>query len=197
MSPRGRLPLSRNVFDFTAPSLALPESVLLDTCFVASALVVTEASHVACRDFLVRVGHEEVVLYFSRLLELELAETAFKLAVIQQHGRKSWPAKRTDGRVRRRAGRLCTDLMAAWSDLLKTVPHLCIELQEVSGTVPTLMSRFGLASGDATHVASALYADAGGIVTIDAGFGCVPAHEIALFVDPTRLRSVRRRRGGR
>lgn len=135
-------------------------------------------------------------IYYNRLVELELAETAFKIAVKEQHGPKAWPAKRSDGRVRRRAGRLTTALLKSWSDLLSTTPHLCVELQEIAAYVPSIMTRYGLASMDAAHAATAAYVGDVAIITSDAGFGAVPEQILPLYVDASRVRSVRRRRGG-
>lgn len=138
----------------------------------------------------------ESTLYFNRLVEIELAETAFKIAVKEQHGARAWPAKRNDGRVRRRAGRLTKQLLTEWRELLTTTASACIELEEVSEEVPGLMTQYGLASMDAAHAATAIYVEADGLVTTDAGFGAVNENELVLYVDATRVRSARRRRGG-
>lgn len=193
----GRPALVRNVYSFERLGSAVPSELVLDTSCVVKALVETEAQHFACQSFMLDMVNAETVVYFSRLLEIELAEVAFKLAVIEQHGKKAWPAKRADGRVRRRAARLSTALFRSWTDLLDSVPHLRIELHEVASSVPGLMAAHGLASIDAVHVATAAYVQADGLVTTDAGFGCVPAKDLVLFVDESRVRSCRRRRGGR
>ena len=67
----------------------------------------------------------ETVIYFSRLLELELAEAAFKIALVEKYGDKAWKRKRSDGRVRRRAGRLSSKLMQSWGEILDTFP-ICV-----------------------------------------------------------------------
>lgn len=146
---------------------------------------------------MIRLAEADTTVCYNRLLELEFAETAFKLAVKERHGPRGWPAKRTDGRVRRRAGRLTQELLVSWNELLDSLPHLCIELEEVSAAVPALMTEHGLASMDAAHAATADYVGAEGLVTTDAGFGHVPAERLRLYVDATRVRSCRQRRGGR
>lgn len=194
---RGRPPLQRNVYSFEEPDLPMPSEVVLDTSFVIKALITTEVHHAACQDFMVRLAEADTTVFYNRLLELEFVETAFKLAVKERHGPKGWPGKRKDGRVRRRAGRLTQELLESWNELLESLPHLCIELEEVSAAVPALMAECGLASMDAAHAATAEYVDAQGLVTTDAGFGDVPAERLRLYVDASRVRSARQRRGGR
>lgn len=177
--------------------MAVPAEVTLDTSFVVEALSASELFHEPCLAYVQRLAAAGSTVYFNRLLEIELVEVAFKLAVIERHGRKGWPAKRRDGRVRRRAGRLTSDLLEAWADLLSTVPHLCVELNEVVDLVPAAMRNWGLASYDAVHAATAQFVQADGLVTTDAGFGSVPTNQLRIYTDDTRVRSCRRRRGGR
>jgi predicted nucleic acid-binding protein len=136
-------------------------------------------------------------VYFNRILEIELAEVAFRLAVKERHGNKGWPQKRNDGRVRRRAARLSDSLFKSWNELLDAVPHVRIELHEVAEAVPEWMAKYGLGSMDAAHAITASYAEVDGLVTTDAGFGNVGAKQLRLYVDASRVRSCRRRRGGR
>ncbi|PPF62580.1 hypothetical protein C5C18_14435 [Rathayibacter tritici] len=195
--PAGRPALSRNVYSYQNPALILPSEVALDTSFVVNVLVTTESLHAASRAFILDLVGNNSTIFYNRLLELELAEIAFKIAVKEQHGPSAWPRVRADGRVRRRAGRLSKDLLNAWSDLLATVPHLRVEIDEVADLVLTNMTAYGLASYDAAHAATATYVGANGLVTNDAGFGHVDATELALYVDASRVRSCRRHRGGR
>lgn len=194
---RGRPPLVRSVLSYEDPLLPIPKDVVVDTSFVVRALSPSEDGHFGAQDFLTRLVDAETVVYFNRLLLLELVEVAFKIAVVERHGKKAWPAKRNDGRVRGRAGRLAQDLLDAWDDTIRFVPHLCIELDEVADDVPALMTAHSLQSYDAAHVATALYTDVEGLVTTDTGFANVPERQLQLYVDDTRVRSCRRRRGGR
>lgn len=191
--PRGRPPLARGVFSFEEPTLALPDEVVLDTSFVARALITTEAHHAACQAFLLRLVDDQVPIYVNRLLNVELAEVAFKIAVVQQHGPKAWPAKRHDGRVRRLAGRLQRQLLTSWAQVLETVPHAVVELHEVADEIPPLMAAYGLGSYDAAHAATAEYVDAP-LVATDVGFGRVEASRLTLYVDSSRVASARRHR---
>jgi hypothetical protein len=71
--PRGRPPATRQLFSFEREDLAIPTELLLDTSFVAEALIVSQPSHNGALDFLVR----------------SVAETAFQLALkesIQETG---------------------------------------------------------------------------------------------------------------
>lgn len=192
----GRPPLTREVYNFEDAALAIPAEVVLDTSFVVSALNVSEPKHRECVAFLQRLTDEQSLLVYNRLLEIELAEVAFKLAVKERHGNRGWPSKRSDGRVRRRAGRIMKNFRASWADIVDTRPSLCIQVDEVAGDVPDAMHEWGLGSYDAVHAATAIYA-ATSLVTLDAGFGAVPAPQLAVYTDRSRVSSCRRRRGGR
>jgi hypothetical protein len=100
--PRGRPPATRQVFSFEAEETPLPAEVLLDTSYVVEALIVSQPLHTAAVNFLVRLATEDVRIRFSSLLELELAETAFQIALKENHP-KDWKRFRHDGRARRRA----------------------------------------------------------------------------------------------
>lgn len=195
--PPGRPALPRNVHSYEDAALVLPSEVVLDTSFVVNVLVKTEPLHAVSEAFMLDLVANESTIYYNRLLELELAEIAFKVAVREQHGNKAWPRMRADGRARRRAGRLTKDLLVSWTDLLSTVPHLLVELDEVAGLVLDHMTDYGLASYDAAHAATAAFVEADGLVTNDVGFGHVDENELAVYIDASRVRSCRRHRGGR
>jgi len=72
------------------------------TSFVVEALIVSQPLHAAAVNFLVRLATEDVRIRFSSMLELELAETAFQIALKENHPR-DWKRFRHDGRARRRA----------------------------------------------------------------------------------------------
>lgn len=182
--------------NFEDADINVPAEVLLDTSFVIAALNSGEPKHREAVDYLQRLTDEQSLLVYNRLLEVELVEVAFKLAVKEQYGPRGWPSKRHDGRARRRAGRLTDKLLSSWSDIVASRPSLCVELHEVSDEVPTAMRRWGLASYDAVHALTAVYAGSSSIVTLDAGFGSVPQRVLGLYVDASRVSSCRRRRGG-
>lgn len=195
--PPGRPALPRNVFSYESSSLDLPTEVALDTSFVVNTLVTTEPLHLVSQKFMLALVENNSTIYYNRLLEVELAEIAFKIAVREQHGSSSWPRLRTDGRVRRRAGRLTSELLESWAALLDTVPHLRVELDEVADLVVENMTSYGIASYDAAHAATATFVGAGCLVTNDAGFGHVDEKVLSLYVDASRVRSCRRHRGGK
>ncbi|WP_413318334.1 type II toxin-antitoxin system VapC family toxin [Agrococcus sp. 1P02AA] len=194
LTARGRPALERGVVSFEAIA-EVPDAVVLDTCFVVAVLVPTEDHHGACAEFMERMVEHGTALYYNRVLEVELAETAFKIAIKKQHGSRAWPRKHADGRVRRRASRLAKRLVEEWEELLSVNPSACIELHEVSDNVLLVMTDAALHSMDAVHAATAIYVDAP-LVTIDAGFGYVPEKDLKLLVDASRVRSTRTRRGG-
>lgn len=185
------------MYSYENPTLVIPNELVLDTSFVVDALITTEPRHAAARQFMLRLVTEQTTVFYNRLLELEFAEVAFKIACIESPMPGSWKAKRNDGRVRRRAGRLTDALMREWNDLLTTVPHLLIELHEVAADVPRFMTQYGLASYDAAHAATATYVGAGGIVTNDRGFGHVAETALTIFTEATGVRTCRQHRGGR
>lgn len=134
-------------------------------------------------------------IYFNRLLEIELVDVAFRMAVKEKHGKAAWPSR--DRRVCGRAGRLTKQLLASWEELLATVAHLVVEPSEVIHAVPDLMGSFGLRSMDALHVATCEYVSVPVIVTTDVGFADVPEKRLTVYVNDTRVGPCRARRGGK
>ncbi|WP_205620874.1 type II toxin-antitoxin system VapC family toxin [Intrasporangium chromatireducens] len=191
----GRHPLPRGVHCIA--NCKLPSEVAVDTSFVIAALNQGEPHHQEAADFMTRLVDGQSLLIHNRLMEIEFVEVAFKLAVKERHGSKGWPAKRSDGRVRRRAGRLTSDMLSSWKEIKSTTPNLQIELAEVADEVPGIMRKWGLASYDAVHAASAIYGAGGSLVTFDAGFGSVPEKDLQVYIERSRVRSCRIRRGGR
>lgn len=194
--PVGRPALTRGIYNFEDATLDVPAEVVLDTSFVIAALNASEPAHQQAVNYLQRLTDEQSVLIYNRLLEVELVEVAFKLAVKERHGRRGWPHKRSDGRVRRRAGRLAQELRDSWIQVVDTRPSLRIELEEVSDDVLHAMRDWGLASYDAIHALTAIYAEAPAIVTLDTGFADVPAAHLDVYVNSTRVPDCRRQRGG-
>jgi predicted nucleic acid-binding protein len=194
--PRGRPPSTRQVLSFEAAETPLPEEVLLDTSFVVEALLVSQPLHAAAVDFLVRLATEDVRIRFSSMLELELAETAFQIALKENHP-KDWKRFRHDGRARRRASRLMSGVEEAWASVLAYVDYVRIDVDDVIEEVPRLMRTYGLASYDAVHAATALRGDPVGIVTTDVGFCALPQASTTIFTDSTRVARCRELRARR
>ena len=186
MRPRGRPPSTRQVFSFETAETTLPAEVLLDTSFVVEALIVSQPLHAAAVNFLVRLATEDVRIRFSSMLELELAETAFQIALKENHP-KDWKRFRHDGRARRRASRLMAGVEEAWTSVLSYVDYVRIDVDDVIDEVPRLMRTYGLASYDAVHAATALRPDPAGIVTTDVGFCALPPASTPIFTDSTRV----------
>jgi predicted nucleic acid-binding protein len=176
--------------------LLVPEDVVVDTSFVVEALVGTQQQHEVCRGFLERLLAAETTLYFNRLLEIELAEAAFRFALQERLGRRVREADRRDGRLRRRAGRLMEETQDAWDEALAGFSFVCVELHEVADMTPQLMRDHGLRSYDAVHVATALLAGVRDVVTLDVGFANVPPEMLNVHTTRHRLASCRARRGG-
>lgn len=113
MAQRGRPPLSRGILSFEAEDWAPPPTLLLDTTIVVEALLPSQPHHAACVAFFDRIAGSETTLIFNRLLETELCEVLFNIALKEQHG-KRWKTARYDGRARRRAGRLLDGGLRSW-----------------------------------------------------------------------------------
>lgn len=195
MAPRGRPPLPRGIISFEPEGWTPPEALLLDTTVVVEALLPSQPHHAACIAFFERVGTSGSTLIFNRLLETELCEVLFNIALKEQHG-KRWKTARYDGRARRRAGRLLDAGLAAWEELLDTVSWLQLELNEVSAEVPGLMRAHGLRSYDAVHAASLFFADVADIATLDHGFAMLPQGRATIHTTSARVPTMRRWRGG-
>ena len=193
MPPRGRPPLPRSVWSIEDLSAEVPRQIVLDTSFVVETLIVSQPLHEPCLAFLLRLVEADTGIVFSHLLEIELYEATFQLALKERHP-KDWKRFRHDGRARRRANRLLVDVSSAWRTVLEHFDYQRIELAEVGQLAPNLMTRYGLASYDAIHVATAIQSGARAVVTLDAGFASVPANELSLYVDRSRVATCRRRR---
>lgn len=193
MPPVGRPPLSRAVYSFESPPVMLAAVVLVDTSFAVDALIASQRSHKLCRGFLARLLDDECTVCFNALLEMELAEAAFRIAVRERHSGRSLAEARRDGRVRRRAGRLMGDALSAWQETLEAFPYVRVSLEEVASSVPSVMRRLGLKSYDAVHAATAEFVSARAIITLDSDFGALP-QRIAIYTTGTRVAVFRKRR---
>ena len=193
MVPRGRPPLERGVLAFDVPGLVVPEAVVLDTSFVVEALLPSQPHYLGCRSFLERLMLSHALVVFNRLLELELAEAAYKIALKERFGKGGPMTMRGDGRALRRAARLAEEIKESWSDTLSVLAWRRVELDDVVELVPELMSR-GLASYDAVHAATATVVGVGHIVTLDTGFGRTRESDLVILVDHSRLASCRKHR---
>lgn len=195
MRPRDRPRSARGVFSFESPDIPLPDEVLLDTSYVVETLIASQPLHAGAVDFLIRLADEDVRIRFSSMLELELLETAFQLALKENHPR-DWKRFRHDGRARPRGTRLMTGVKDAWASVLTFFDHTRIDMDDVIDDVPALMSTYGLASYDAVHAATALQPEAVGIVTTDVSFSSLPAGT-AIFTDSSRVGRCRELRARR
>jgi predicted nucleic acid-binding protein len=194
MSPRGgRRPVLHNVFAIEDDQLALPDLVALDTSFVVEALIPTEPLHAQCDAFLTRIFDSGITIMTSELLRAELAEASFANAMKERWAGK-WRAHRADGRSRPRAGRLMSNTLARYDDLLESLPHISVRPGQVADSAPEIMTKYGLASYDAIHAASAIAAGAETMVTTDTGFALMPASLLSVYTDQNRVASCRKKR---
>lgn len=194
MAARGRPPLPRGVLAFDAPEWQPPEMVLLDTNVVAEALLTNQPEHSACLAVIERFGAEGTTVVFSRLLEIELWEVAFNLALRERHPRKNVRRVRYDNRVRPRAARLLGQAHKAWEKMLGSLAWSRVEIHDVASDVPKLMQDYGLQSYDAVHTATLMASKVTDFVTRDGGFAVLPPELATLHTTQTRLAGTRSRR---
>lgn len=185
--------LARGVFAIEQEQLALPDPLALDTSFVVEALLATQPLHATCSAFIARIVESGVAVVTSDLLAVELAETAFAIALKERWGGR-WRGHRIDGRSRRPGTRLLNHTVTRYDALLSPVNHLPIPVRRVAVHARALMTGYGLASYDAVHAASAIAAGAKAIVTLDTGFALLPSAQLAIYTDRSRLASCRAKR---
>ena len=194
MSPTGgRRPVPHNVFAIEDERLPLPETIALDTSFVVEALLPTEPLHAQCDAFLTRIFDSGITVITNELLRAELAEATFANAMKERWAGK-WRAHRADGRTRPRAGRLLTNTLVRYDKMIESLPHVSVRPGQVADSAPEIMTKYGLASYDAIHAASAIAAGTETIVTTDTGFALLPASLLTVYTDQTRVASCRKKR---
>jgi predicted nucleic acid-binding protein len=191
--PRGRPIATRAIFPLEDPGLILPERIGLDTSFVVEALIETQPLHEVSAAFFERLVEASATVVTSELLEIELAEAAFAIALKQRWGRR-WRAHRTDGRARRPARQLLTEVADRSDLLLSSLDRITIPVGRVTSEAAALMTAYGLASYDAVHAATAISAGAAAIVTLDTGFALLPARQLGIYTDRSRVASCRAKR---
>jgi predicted nucleic acid-binding protein len=190
----GRQPtLTRGVFAIEQEQLALPDPLALDTSFIVEALLATQPLHATCGAFLASIVESGVAVVTSDLLALELAETAFAIALKERWGRR-WRGRRIDGRSRRPGTRLLNHTVTRYDALPSPINHLPIPVRRVTVHAWALMTGYKLASYDAVHAASAIAAGAKAIVTLDTGFALLPSGQLSIYTDRSRLASCRNKR---
>lgn len=195
MAARGRPPLPRGVVAFDDPEWEPPEAVVLDTNVVADALLPKEPEHHPCLAVLERLVDSGTTVVFSRLLEIELWEVVFNLALRERHPRKQIRYVRYDNRIRPRAARLLGQAQKAWQDDLRSpLAWSRIEMHEVAEDVPKLMQDYGLQSYDAVHAATLLASEITDFITRDGGFAVLPPAAATLHTTQARLAGTRGRR---
>lgn len=146
--PVGRPVATRGIYSFD--DLALPPTeIVLETTFVAEALMLSQPRHDGCQAFLNTVSDSSTV-YVSELLESELWETAYTIACRELRAgkprgeRKTKEQQRRDGRTRIRAKRLQREIAAAWDEARSALSWVSISVGEVSAWVPTMMGYGGI-----------------------------------------------------
>lgn len=198
MAARGRPPLPRGVVAFDDDDWRPPDTALIDTNVVAEALLPNEPEHAQCATVMHGLAEAGTTVVFSRLLEVELWEVIFNLALRERHPRKDLRHIRYDSRIRKRAARLLAQAQTGWDELLDTLAWQRVEIDEVASDVPQLMREYGFQSYDALHAATLLDSGCVDFITRDGGFAVLPPAVATLHTTRARLARtrVRRRRSG-
>jgi predicted nucleic acid-binding protein len=171
-----------------------PAAIVLDTSAVIEFVLPSQTAHQQWRRFLITCGRQGTLLVFNQLVEIELYDVLFNIALIERWGKgAAHGPKRYDGRVRRRAARLLDLYRRGWERLLDGSDTTVIELGEVADQAPRLIGRYGLRSHDAVHAATAMLTE-GLIATADSGFAALPEQDLEIVTDPDRVPHMRRRR---
>jgi predicted nucleic acid-binding protein len=191
----GRPRLPRGVIDLGSDAWRPPDAVVLDTSAVVEFLLPSQGAYEHWREFFRACVPQGTLLVFNRLVETELYDALFNIALQERWGRgAAHGPKRYDGRIRARAARLLDVYRQEWDELLDTSNTAVIEVGEVSSHVPELMRSCGMRSHDAVHAATAILTETPLIATTDTGFATLPERTLKIVSDPHRVPQMRRRR---
>jgi|SRR5450759_1356179 predicted nucleic acid-binding protein len=191
----GRPRLPRGVIDLGSDDWSPPDAVVLDTSAVVEFLLPSQRAHAHWRLFFRACAGNGTSLVFNRLVETELYDALFNIALRERWGKgAAHGPKRYDGRIRARAARLLDVYREEWQELLDTSDTVVIEVGEVAGQVPELMRQCGMRSHDAVHAATAILTETSLIATTDSGFATLPEDVLQIVTDPNRVPHMRRRR---
>lgn len=146
--------------------------------------------HSACADALVTLVDTETELAFSSLLELELIEACYQVALRERWGTR-WKQRRPDGRARARVARLAETAIGAWTQIVDVANATRVEATLVSGAVPDLMRTYALGSYDAVHVATANHLSIETLLTLDTGFARVPPTHLTIHTATAKIPRMR------
>jgi predicted nucleic acid-binding protein len=171
-----------------------PAQLVLDTSFVVEALIVAQPRHPECHAFLAYVMQAGSRVHFNRLLELELWEAVYRIALKELRPGKRVRNVRHEPRALRRANALREEVETGWHEVLAALDAVSVDLGEVAAWVPQMMAR-GVSSYDAVHAATAIYVGVRPLVTLDYHFSLVPEATLELLVPRNRVRACRDQRG--
>lgn len=121
--PRGRRPATHGVFAIEDVELILPSVLAFDTSFVVEVLIETQPLHPVCSGFVERLIEADVTIVTSDLLDVELAEAAFAIA-LKRRWQGRWRHHRGDGRARRPARSLLLEVTSRYETLLSSLAHI-------------------------------------------------------------------------
>jgi hypothetical protein len=114
----GRPLASRGVHPING-NLVPPDEIVLESSFVAEALIPSQRHYEECRTFMSALPVWGTTVYFSELLEPELWEAAYGIAIRELHPKRDKTSARQDGRTRRRATRIQREMERAWDEAVR------------------------------------------------------------------------------
>ena len=185
---------TRDVYSFERADWRAPPNILIDTSVVVGAILPNEAHHVACAQLLTRLAGSASVLVRTPLLEPELCEALYRIALAERWGKQKARSMRNDGRARQRANRLLEQGLSAWRGILGSLKHAVITFDDDLDRLQGLIG-LGVGSYDACHIGAGIASGVVDIATVDHGFALVPEETVRLHVPSELTGSMRRRRG--
>jgi len=165
---------------------SMPAAVVLERSFVLAALERTAPGHDAAAAFLEQMVAADTTVFFNDVLELQLQDVAFDLAVRQVRG----AGTRSEASV----SELARAMLARWQALITLTDAVYVELTPLLEDVMYYRERFGLPALDSVHAAMVMASDADGIATVDHAFGAVDPSLLPIFTPQQFVRCTRARR---
>lgn len=160
---------------------------------MVEALIESQPLHAVCKGFMQEIVDAGVSVVRSNLLEVELAEAVFAIALKERWGAR-WRRHRTDGPLDVACAGYSPRRPSATTPSWPRFRTARVPVGQVAADAVILMADYGLASYEAVHAASAVAVGAEAIITTDTGFALLPSKLLAIYTDRSRVAACRRNR---
>lgn len=164
----------------------MPAAVVLERSFVVAALERSAPGHDSAAGFLERMVLADTTLFFNDVLELQLQDAAFDLALRE--------VRLTGTRSEASVSELARAMLARWQALIALTDAVYVELTPLLEDVMYYRERFGLPALDSVQAAMVMASGADGIVTVDQSFGEIDPSLLPIFTPQQFVRGTRARR---